>query len=159
MPPDEHDFNSSFAVGRDGEEFLDKLFSIKFTIEQVDREDQRRGIDRYFTGKSEDAKRLAIEYKTDHRAADTGNAFIETVSVDSADKEGWAYKSQADYLIYYLPEDGLIYSIRMSALRRCLDRWAQEYPTRAAPNKGYNTYGILVPLHEFEDIAELVITC
>lgn len=153
-----HDFDSSYRAGIAGETFLDNLLAAKFTIEQVSRDDQRRGIDRYFTSHTT-GNRFPVEYKTDHRAADTGNAFIETVSVDSAGKAGWAYKSAAQYLLYYLPQTGVIYCLQMTAIRKHLPRWRDEYPTTSAQNDTYNTHGILVPLSEFEALAEWIIQC
>ena len=33
--------------------------------------------------------------------------------MDTAGKAGWAYNSQADYLVYYIPGDGLIYVLAL----------------------------------------------
>jgi hypothetical protein len=121
------------------------------------RAEQRHGIDRIFT-RRQTGQRLAVEYKTDYKASETGNAFVETVSVDAAGKASWAYSSEADYLIYYVPGDGLIYVLALEILRRELPRWIEEYPLRAAQNEGYTTHGVLVPLHKFEEHAEAVIS-
>ena len=107
---------------------------------------------------SDTGQRFRVEYKTDYKAAETGNAFVETVSVDTAGKAGWAYSSEADYLIYFIPGDGLIYIIALEVLRRELPRWVREYPLRTAQNEGYATHGLLVPLDEFERSAEVVIS-
>jgi hypothetical protein len=152
-----HDWDDSYAAGMQGETFLDNLFSKKFRIEQVSRDEQRQGIDRYFTGVT--GNRFGVEYKTDSRAASTGNAFVETVSVDTAGKAGWVYKSKSKYLVYYLPTVGIIYCIKLSVIREHLARWTRQYPTRPAHNRDYNTYGILVPLHEFKTLAEWIISC
>ena len=149
-------FGTQKARGDAGELFLDRWFSTEYEIQPAIREQQRRGIDRIFTHRRT-GKRLSVEYKTDYRAAQTGNAFVETVSVDTAGKAGWAHSSVADYLIYYIPGDGLIYVISLEVLRRELSRWVHAYPHRAAQNEGYATHGVLVPLDEFERGAEVVI--
>lgn len=150
-----YQFDRQLAQGAEGEAFLDEYFMAWFDIRRATPAEQRQGIDRWFT---RGTRRLAIEYKTDMTAARTGNAFVETTSVDTAGKPGWALSSQAHMLVYYIPPDGLIYAIWMARLRRSLPRWDLLYPTRAIPNQGYHTHGLLVPLHEFEQIAETVIS-
>lgn len=147
-------FDQQLAAGEQGEAYLDGFFMAWFTIRRASRDEQRQGIDRWF----EDAtgRRLSIEYKTDSTAARTGNAFIETVSVDTAHKPGWIHTSRADMLIYYIPPDGLIYALRFARLRRVLPRWEREYPKRSVQNDGYCTHGLLVPLYEFDELAEQV---
>ena len=73
---------------------------------------------------------------------------------DSPPKPGWAMTSQARYLVYLVAgQEEAIYLIPFRRLRLCLPRWGREYPTGAAPNEGYTTKGLLVPLHELERIA------
>ena len=149
-------FGTQKARGDAGELFLDRWFAVQFEVQPATPQEQRQGIDRIFTHR-QTGQRLAVEYKTDYKAARTGNAFIETVSVDTAGKAGWAYQSQAAYLVYYIPGDGLIYVISLGVLRRELSRWVRAYPHRAAQNPAYATHGVLVPLDEFERHAEAVI--
>lgn len=149
-------FDTQKARGDAGELFLDRWFAVEYRVRPATPEQQRRGIDRIFAHRRT-GKRLSVEYKTDYRAAQTGNAFVETVSVDTAGKAGWAHSSKADYLIYYVPGDGLIYVLPLELLRRELPRWVRQYPLRAAQNEGYATHGVLVPLDEFERAAEVVI--
>jgi hypothetical protein len=149
-------FDIQKARGDAGEQFLDRWFATEYDVRPATHEEQRRGIDRVFTHR-QTSKRLSVEYKTDYKATQTGNAFVETVSVDAAGKAGWAHSSEADYLIYYLPGDGLIYVLTLELVRRELPRWARQYPLRAAQNEGYATHGILVPLDEFDRVAEVVI--
>jgi hypothetical protein len=150
-------FDAQKARGDAGESFLDQVFTTDYEVQPATRAEQRRGIDRIFT-RRRTGQRLAVEYKTDYKAAHTGNAFVETVSVDTVGKAGWAYSSAADYLIYYVPGDEVIYVIALEVLRRELPRWLQEYPLRAAQNEGYATHGVLVPLDEFEAHAEAVMS-
>ena len=152
-----YNFDEQKARGSAGEQFLDRWFAGRYDIRPATRSEQQRGIDRIFTNR-QTGRHLAVEYKTDYKAARTGNAFVETISVDTAGRAGWAYSSAADYLIYYSPDDGLIYVLALEVLRRELPRWVREYPHRAAPNEGYATHGVLVPLDEFERHAEAVIS-
>ena len=150
-------FDAQKARGDAGEALLDQVFAADYKIRPATRAEQRRGIDRIFTHRKT-GRRLAVEYKTDYKAAHTGNAFVETISVDTVGKAGWAYSSAADYMIYYVPGDEVIYVIALAVLRRELSRWVREYPLRAAQNEGYATHGVLVPLDEFEQHAEAVMS-
>ncbi|SHF74073.1 hypothetical protein SAMN02745218_02986 [Desulfofundulus australicus DSM 11792] len=152
-----HDFNGCLKRGEDGEHFLDRFFSGRFHIYPVTRRQQRQGIDRIFVNR-ETGKVLKVEYKTDYQAGRTGNAFLETVSVDTEGKKGWVYTSKADYLLYFVVEDLLIYAIRFKTLRRLFPTWLKKYRTGKAVNEGYTTHGLLVPLTEFEKCAEAVIS-
>lgn len=150
-------FDEKFAQGAQGEAFLDAFFKRWYLVFPATPEEQREGIDRYFVHLRQ-RRVLAIEYKTDERAGQTHNAFVETVSVDTASKPGWAVTSQADYLAYYIPGDGLVYIIKFSKLRLALSRWEKIYQTRQIKNSGYHTHGLIVPLHEFEKLSEAVLS-
>ena len=146
-----HDFSGSLEKGVNWEFYVDGvLASHGFDIAVVTRADQRNGIDRRI---SKDSGMWEIEIKTDFKAAETGNAFIEVVSVDTAGKDGWAYTSTADCIGYMVPHLGEIYMIKPSALRRILPQWESRYPTRAAQNNGYKTHGACVPLPELKKLA------
>lgn len=150
-----YQFQPQLAQGEAGERKLDEHFAQWFTIRLATMEEQRQGIDRIFT-RHTDGDTFKVEYKTDSRAAETGNAFVETISVDTAHKLGWAHTSQSDVLLYYVPGTEVVYIITMRRLQKCLTRWAETYPTRRTPNQGYHTHGLLVPLDEFERIAQRV---
>lgn len=149
-----YQFDRQLSIGEEGEAFLDGFFAAWFDIRRATREEQGLGIDRWFLDAR--GRRQSVEYKMDSAAARTGNAFIETVSVDTTGKPGWAYSSQARTLVYYIPPDGLIYVIRFRHLRVILPRWERDYPARAIPNNGYHTHGLLVPLNEIERLAVTV---
>jgi hypothetical protein len=151
-----YDFMAQLARGARGEDVLDRLFRRWYALTPATQAEQRRGIDRHFVTPA--GRRLTVEYKTDWTAARTGNAFVETVSVDTAGTPGWAYTSQAAYLVYFIPPDGLVYVLTFAALRAQLRAWTQAYPTRAIPNTTYHTHGLLVPLREFEALAETVLS-
>lgn len=150
-----YDFTTQLADGESGEDYLDRKFSRWYTIRPATRLEQRQGIDRWYT-RIRNGETFAVEYKTDRTAGRTGNAFIETVSVDTANKPGWAYTSQARYLIYRIPDPEAIYIIPMAEIRYRVDKWRATYPERTIPNDTYNTIGTLVPLDEIERIAAAV---
>lgn len=146
--------------GKKHEYELDDYFRKDWLIEELTLDQERAGLgDRRFTNK-QTGKSLLVEYKSDESATRTGNAFIETISVDTANKPGWAYTCRADYLFYYLPLDKLIYVLRPVTIRLCLPLWQAKYRTaytNKEQNKGYRTHGVLVPLHKIKEYADQVI--
>lgn len=152
-----HQFADKLREGMAHEATLDSVFRrMGYTVEPVGMDAQRKGVDRLMV--SPGTRRVVrVEYKADSVASRTGNAFIETVSVDTANKPGWALSSQADWLLYYLPLDDLVYCIKLETLRQHLPRWQRQYRQVTAYNDGYQTRGIAVPLHELEEHAEQVL--
>ena len=143
-----YDFDAQHEQGQKGEAFLDAFFAARgHRIQPATRGQQRQGIDRIFL---RGGKMARVEYKTDFLAHETGHVFIETISIDTDDKAGWAYTSQADLLVYYIPGQNVIYVISLERLREHLPRWCETYPTRPAQNQQYATHGVLVPIGEFE---------
>lgn len=151
-----YDFQQQLAIGEQHERRLDEFFSQwDIDIRPATADEQRRGIDRFFTHRPSKAVD-AMEYKADDKAGRTGNAFIETVSVDVTGKPGWALASQARFLVYLVVEPEAIYLVSMRRLREALPRWRAAYPEVPAQNDGYRTLGLLVPLHELERVAVMV---
>ena len=138
-------FNQQFQRGQVGEQALDRYFERWYVIAPVTMTLQRRGIDRLFIPKNGGFGRC-VEYKTDEVAARTGNAFIETVSVDIDNKAGWAHTTNAEIIVYYLPQLRALYMIDVCKLRLELPKWEARYPKKTAQNKDYLTHGVLVPL-------------
>ena len=151
-----YEFKEQLSKGEAAELVLDRHYAQFFDIHNATRDDQRRGIDRFFT--RADSKSWPVEYKADWTASQTGNAFVETVSVDSTNKRGWAYTSQAEWLLYFLPRDALVYVIQMKRLRDKLGEWERLCQKRRIENRGYSTHGLLVPLAFFEELAQRVDT-
>jgi hypothetical protein len=142
----EHKFRDQLHEGKRAEAFLDTFFSRWFHIHPVSLDTELRdGYDRIYQRRG-NGERLKIEYKADWQAAETGNAFIETISVYEERKPGWAHTSQADMLLYFVPPRGAIYMLPLTAIRFMLPSWKLRYREVPAPNQGYKTYGLLVPL-------------
>lgn len=150
-----YSFKRQFRRGQKAERYIDTLFADRFRIKPASRSEERRGIDRHFT--NDKGKHYTIQYKADKTAARTGNAFVETVSVDTRDIPGWAYTCEADFIFYYVDDIGPIYILRPKDIRKKLTRWQNKYQTRKIPNKNYNTIGLLVPLDEFERLAVQIV--
>jgi hypothetical protein len=142
----EYKFRDQLDQGKRAEHFLDDYFSRWFRIQPVPLDTElREGYDRLFTRRL-DGETLKIEYKADWHAARSRHAFIETISIYEDHKPGWAYSSQADMLIYFVPPLGMIHMIPLGAIRFLLPGWKLRYREVPAPNEGYKTYGVLVPL-------------
>lgn len=155
--------DNQLGKGEKGEQCLDRHFSKRYDIDPVDGKQQRQGIDRIWTHKG-DGREYTVEYKTDSRTAETGNVFIETMSVDTEEKLGWAYTSKAQLLVYYVPQcetayTGTAYIVEMTKIKKLLPKWSKAYKDRvvSVPNGdengvNYHTWGILVPLAVFESL-------
>lgn len=150
------DFMTSLQNGERGERTLDTFFATRYHIAEADRDQQRQGIDRIFTDRTTGV-RITVEYKTDYMASRTGNAFVETISVDTEYRLGWAIAAMADWLIYYLPATRTLYRVPMVTIRTNLPCWIAAYPSRTVANDGYATHGLLVPLEVFAQCAEEMI--
>ena len=138
------------SKGEEAERQLDHHFADRFLIAPATRQEQRQGIDRIFT-KRDTGRNYTIEYKTDWTAGRTGNAFIETVSVDSMNVLGWVYTSLAQWLIYFVPARQQLFIVRVEMVRAHVEEWIERFgPEKAIPNDGYFTWGVPVPLAEFE---------
>lgn len=143
-----HNFKESMENAL--EDVIDKfLQELKYDTVEANREDQRKGIDRWLNGNT------PVEYKTEWRVSDTGNFFIETVSVLNAtqNKTGWIHYSEAEYIVYYLPKENFIFFVTLEELRKALPLWVVNHKTTSAQNKGYISLGILVPRKEVEALA------
>lgn len=167
-----YSFATQKRSGLAHEATLDAFFERWFVVAKMDHDDpsasdarraarkgmQLMGVDRLFTSRA-DGARYTVEYKADTRAGETGNAFIETVSVDARRKAGWAYTSCAQILAYYLPTTGRVYVVNLPALRAKLPDWVRRFsPPRKIPNRGYNTLGLTVPLSELEPLSCSILT-
>ncbi len=150
-----HEFNESYKEGKKGEAFLDDFFRRTYPdtfISGVDRDHERRGIDRIFDNGT---KQFKVEYKTDYMTAKTGNIFLElSVNHYPKTKQGWTTGSQADILVYYIP-DVAVYMLSFSLLRKKLDDYYMTLQRKVVWNKGFDgnnfsTYGLLLPVRQFE---------
>ncbi len=153
-----YSFNHQLEKAERIERALDEHFqSIGARITPATKTAQRAGIDRWFKlPLHERTEWIPVEYKTDWKASETGNVFIELISVLRAgvvESFGWAYSSQAEWLFYCLPESGFVLHIEFAQLRKHLAAWLKQFPQKPAQNQGYISTGILVPLEVFGEIS------
>ena len=151
-----YSFTEQLAKGAVGENLIRSHFNADWHITPSTMTDQRRGIDFHFQHR-QSGIHCPLELKSDTKASDTGNAFVETWSAFPS-KVGWLYTCQADYLFYFLPKDRVLYVFKPDKLRDCFKRWEGKYPLRKIPNTSWESRGVLVPLHEFEKHAKQVLS-
>lgn len=149
----EHKWNDSFTRGRMFEEHFREIFQAKgMMVIAVAKDLQDLGIDFLMTGRS--GKRMSVELKSDERATETGNAFLELVSMSSSDgwpdKPGWMYTSIAQVLAYYLPLDGRVLFLDMADLKLSLGDFVGRYSIRHTSNGWYRSKGVVMPLKDLE---------
>jgi hypothetical protein len=148
-PQKVHDFREQVSEGEAFAKELDVFFSTRYEITRTPLATDKLGIDRIFTHHAT-GKRYSIEYKSDSRAASTGNAFVEIVSVSENNTPGWAKTCLAQWIIYYIPPWRKGYWIRACTIKARLEAWERRYPTGRGQNRQYASIGILVPLWEIE---------
>lgn len=142
-----HDFATSLARGKIGEDFLDMYYNQIYNITPASRGEQRTGIDRIFQGK--EPQRYYVEYKTDYRAHLTGNAFLETASVDTESVNGWTSTSRSTFLLYFVSGLSLIFVMETATIGNIMKaRVWNKFPLVSAPNRDYASWGRIVPLWE-----------
>jgi hypothetical protein len=147
-------FDEQLRLGKLGEAELDAHFAGAYRIEPASRFEERRGIDRWFTRAW---RTQGVEYKTDFLTHQTGNAFVECVSVargGSDEKRGWAYSTEADLVIYYARGLGEALLLTPDDLRAALPEWLRRYPERSCQNPTYYSTGRLVPWPELKRLAQ-----
>lgn len=138
-----------FTRGKDVEAFLDDFFRADgWQITQTTPHEERALClgDRRF---ARDGSTYLVEYKSGIQTFYTGNLFLETVSVDTAQKPGWVYTCRADFIFYATVLNGFILVFRPERLRAEIESLKQQFRTAVTSgnqNDGYNTHGVLVPL-------------
>jgi hypothetical protein len=128
-------------------------------VQATPEEDRQFGIDDWLQFPIEGV--VSVDWKTDHRAATTGNLAVELISNASLGKLGWVFTSQADYVTYLLPVPGRLLWFKTATLRAAAINWLATYPTRGAHNDNredrflYTTWNLTVPLSEVARLAEV----
>lgn len=160
-------FASSLKRGEEWEAELDTFFGKSFILEPIPQESflfvQKLGIDRVLVNKKT-GSRWSTEYKSDDRAADTNNFFIEVISVDtpSKEKKGWALTTCAQKIVFYIPRKNVAYIVSAEKIRDMLSVFEHDrerYPYRPCGetlNDGYRSWGYCVPVSEIAAMATKV---
>ena len=92
--------------------------------------------------------RYSAELKADFRAHETGNAFIEILSDEYHESQGWAYTSIAQYLFYLVVETKELIIVPMLDIKQFVNIWRKRYPHARGVNPTHTSVGALVPLTE-----------
>lgn len=141
-------FAAQLQSGQTHEQTLDGWVTQRFgePPAPVGMDLQRAGVDRQVGGQT-------VEYKADSQGHRTGNAFIETISVDRSGKAGWVWTTEADWVIYWLAGDGRGWLLRPDLLRDRVWDWTRRCSIKVSSNPSYHSYGLLVPLTELDGVA------
>ena len=146
-----HSFKESLERGMTFEADLDAYFGRSYEVHPVDMDGQWGGKDRVLVSR-QTGMVYTIEYTGDDKAADTGNVFIETVSSDRSGRKGWALTSQAQLIAVYVPRWRRVYVVAAVDLKAAVKGWQARCGLKKADNDGYATWGVCVPVGEFEKV-------
>jgi hypothetical protein len=147
-------FEESLNFGLLGENivrtYLSNLSKVRYVVD-VSNETlfQPGGID--FLLQCDGDKVTPVEVKTDRRFAQTRNLFLETVSNEEKQSEGWFIYSKAERLLYLSYVDHTLLDLNMPETREfVLDNKSRFRDVQASTrgNSGdvlYHTRGLLVP--------------
>jgi hypothetical protein len=149
-----HDWQRTLNLERKGEFVLDALFGSKFIIVQATKAHQlKQKIDRFLVHNTDGRLIYRVDYKTDFRAAETGNLAIEHISVqkeDHIEAMGWIHTTIADLIVYYVPGFDTVYVMKVKPIR---ERYSeiQQFPLKKTGSSRngrflYNTYNYCVPI-------------
>lgn len=131
------------------EAFLDQYFTAAgWHVERTSQYEERtlyRGDRRLIRND----QTIWIEYKSGIQTFYTGNVFLETISVDTANKPGWVHTCTADAIVYAALLNKRLLLFRPDALRARIDDLTRRFrvvKTSKGQNASYNTHGVIVPL-------------
>lgn len=153
---DVHSFTGNIKKSDEHNRALDAVFSQWYEIHRMPLEVDKLGIDRIWRER-EWKVYYTVEYKADDRTAETGNAFVETVSVDTKNKPGWGYTCAAQILVYYIPQWNKAYLLSPMTIKEHIQEWREKYREVSAQNNGYKTLGIAVPFDVFKKYCYAVV--
>lgn len=149
-----------YRQGMAVEAFLDEYFSVAhgYHIERVSGYEERvekKGDRRFYR----DGRWTFVEYKSGIQTYYTGNVFLETISVDTANIPGWVYTCRADVIVYAALLNDRLLLFHPDDLRHQIGDLSRRYrtvKTGKGQNTGYATHGVIVPLFVAE--SELAFT-
>lgn len=149
-----HDFNESLEKGLEYEEEFKKNFYLK-----IHKNTEIKGTDFFAIQWVGRIKRIIwIELKTDLRAEDTGNFFIERFSDILRETNGgpWqALAKGAKYIIYYLPKKKEFFIFDCYELAEYMESYIDTLNPReiVIPNNSHSSMGYAVPIEVLKKIA------
>jgi len=140
-----YNFEEQLKIGKKGEEIMGKYHAPFYIVTKTLLAQDKQGVDFIFTSYSTEYP-WKVEVKTDQKSQDTGNLFMETISKDTTNKQGWAETSQCEVFIQYRWYADEVMYFWMKDIKNNIDEWAKKYRVVAAQNTEYKTWGVLLPL-------------
>lgn len=136
-------FSESLKEGESGEHvvwnILQKQSNIRSVVDvRMDKKFQEQDID--FLVENMNRQFTTIEVKTDFVAHDTGNLVYE---LSTSGHIGCFEKTQAEYIMYYIPAEKVVHLIDVVALRTYIHKVRPE-----ERKMGDNATGFLLPLQD-----------
>lgn len=116
-----HRFRDSAARGEAGVSLVKKYLDTHKQVERyrdASQDEQWQGLD--IVAYLSDGRRSTIEVKTDEASERTGRLAFETWSNRESGRLGWAWTSQADWLVIVMPWDGSALWYNMAVLREAM---------------------------------------
>lgn len=151
----EYDFQTQLLIGAGGEKKVIEAMRRNKMLVQIedDLRLQRLGIDCWIKRRREGVVcYYSVEIKTDTKADETGNAFLEYAIVDNrGTKPGYLPKCTAQMIAYYVVGLGKIFFYETMRLKEFMLENMLAYPTRVSSNGHYRGRGLCVPLVALED--------
>ena len=138
-------FNESLKEGAMGEHVVWNLFNKHPGVRSVvdvreDKGFQEKDID--FLIEDTHRQFTPVEVKTDLKAHETGNIVYE---LSTSTHMGCFEKTQAKYIMYYVPHDKTVYRIDVKALRTYINEKRPE-----EKDMGDNATGFLIPIKDLQ---------
>lgn len=134
---------TQLEVGQAGEIILDNFLEEVYfeKLEPATQDWQNLGIDRFaFNGNY----CTPIEYKTDFRAAKTGNLFLEIVKNSNTGAPGWACTTFAQVIYYYIPPLGTL--LELWPTWKLFPGALETFKRGICRDELYDSEGILFPM-------------
>lgn len=148
----EYDFKKDLGIGKLGEQALDSYLEEQgWGVQPMPLWVDKLGVDRIITSQIT-GERRSVEYKSEWKGGETGNACIEIIEVTNK-RPGWGFTSIAQQLLIWVPMRAMLLWLNFLVMRSHLNGWLLECPRRDIINSGWTNVGILVPLPDLINIA------
>lgn len=136
-------FDESLKEGESGEHVVWNLLQNQPNIRSIvdvrkDKKFQEKDID--FLVENMNRQFTSIEVKTDFKAHETGNLVYE---VTTSRHIGCFEKTQAEYIMYYIPANKVVYMIDVVGLRTYIHKVRPE-----ERRMGDNATGFIIPIQD-----------
>lgn len=159
----ERSFTADLHDGQQAEDLLDDVFTGRFDL-QPGKAPQ---IDRSFSTRAEPHFKVSVEYKTDFRAVQTGNVFMEICdnhtercdALDAHSSPAWALRPHPDIELFFiwLHGRGQLIVINAEVLKSQTPLWLRDFDPRLIRStddgREWSTQGLPVPIEVVEEHA------